>query len=50
MTTVTTRTHFRYPYQSRSLLLREPQPHINHISVHVYIDVLHECLVLVHAD
>jgi hypothetical protein len=50
MTTVTTRTHFRYPYQSHSLLLREPQPHDDHISVHIYVDVLHEYQLLVRAD
>jgi hypothetical protein len=47
MTTLTILTHSRCPYQSRSVLLHEPQPHDNHISVHVYIVVLHECQVLV---
>jgi hypothetical protein len=50
MTTLTTLTHSRYPYQSRSVLLHEPQPHDDHICVHVYIDVLHEGQVVVHAD
>jgi hypothetical protein len=50
MTTVTTQTHFRCPYQSHSLLLCEPQPHDNHIGVHIYVDVLHECQVLMHAN
>jgi hypothetical protein len=50
MTTVTTRTHLRCPYQSRSLLLREPRPHSDHIGIHIYVDVHHECQVLVRAD
>jgi hypothetical protein len=50
MTTVTTRTHFRCPYQSCSVLLHEPQPHADHICVHVYVDVLHKCQVLVRSD
>jgi hypothetical protein len=47
---MTTRTHFCSPYQSCSVLLHEPQPHNDHIDVHVYVDVLHECQVLVHTD
>jgi hypothetical protein len=43
MTTLTILTHSRCPYQFRSVLLHEPQPHDDHISVHVYIVVLHEC-------
>jgi hypothetical protein len=50
MTTVTTRTHFRCTYQSCSLLLHEPLPHNDHIGVHIYVDELHECQVLLHTD
>jgi hypothetical protein len=50
MTIVTTRTHFRCLYQSLSLLLREPRPHGDHIGIHIYVDVLHECQVLMHSD
>jgi hypothetical protein len=50
MTTLTTLTHSRCPYQSRSVLLHEPQPHDDPIDVHIYVDVLYECQVLVRAD
>jgi hypothetical protein len=50
MTTLTTLTHSRCPYQSRSVLLHKLHPHGGHINVHVYVDVLYECQVLMHAD
>jgi hypothetical protein len=50
MTTVTTQTHFHCSYQFRSVLLHEPQPHGDHIGIQVYVDVLHECQMLVRAD
>jgi hypothetical protein len=47
---VSTLTHSCCPYQSPSVLLHEPQPHDDHICVHIYIDVLHEGQVIVRAD
>jgi hypothetical protein len=47
---VSTLTHSRCSYPSRSDLLCKPRPHVDHINVHIYIDVLHEDQVVVHAD
>jgi hypothetical protein len=50
MTTVTNRTYFQCPYQSRSVLLHESHPHGDHIGIHIDINVLHKCQVLMHAN
>jgi hypothetical protein len=31
-------------------MLHEPWPHDDHIGIHIYVDVLHECQVLMRAN
>jgi hypothetical protein len=50
MTTLTTLTHSRCPYQSRSVLMHETQSHGDHIYIYIYVDVLHEGQVTVRVD
>jgi hypothetical protein len=42
--------HSRFPYPYPSFLLHESRPHDDHIYVHVYVDVLHECQVVEYTD
>jgi hypothetical protein len=41
-------SHFLYPYPS--FLLHESQPHNDLIYVHVHVEVLHRCQVVLYAD
>jgi hypothetical protein len=43
-------TPYPFPYPYSSVLLHEPWPHGNHICIHINVDVLHQCQVVVHAD
>jgi hypothetical protein len=50
MINTSTLIHSRFSYLYPSFLLHESRPHDDHIYIHVYVDVLHECQVVVYTD
>jgi hypothetical protein len=45
-----TRIHSRFLYPYPLFLLHESRSHDDHIYIHVHVDVLHGCQVILYAD